>query len=120
MLYTVFRTWCVALLPLVPSEKSLTAPQMVVVVGISFNLIIIRVDQGIAVGETYVGSTHLPSIPLHFRSSEHAQQDRTVGTGMQVLVTSVVDQEREPSEFGKDTTSVVSTENGPKAHWGAV
>lgn len=58
--------------------------QMVVVVGISFNLIIIRVDQGTAVGDcdTYASSSASSSgadrnaaLPLHFRTCNTAATD---------------------------------------------
>ena len=49
---------------------------MVVVVGISFNLIIVRVDQGLAVGDTTVADSDAAAaagpregISLHFRAS---------------------------------------------------
>jgi hypothetical protein len=93
---------------------------MIMAIGISFNLIIIRVDQGVAVGDTYADTADPPTVPLHFRSPESAQQDGTVGTGIEVLVTRVVDQEHKLLDLGKDTVSTMSAGGGSKARWDAV
>ena len=86
--------------------------QMVIVVGISFNLIIIRVDQGIAVGATYADTTTTPnSIPLHFRSSERST------TGVEVVISSTTD--RELTDPRKVSVASAGAE-GPKSYWDVV
>ena len=74
---------------------------MVITVGISFNLIIIRVDKGVAVGETYVDSQPMTSIPLSFRSN---QQRRGANSGVEVMVSQDIDYGA--SSITKDTVSV--------------
>ena len=90
---------------------------MVITVGISFNLIIIRVDQGIAVGETTYVNTQ-PSIPLQFRSQQR-QQDSS-GKNLEVMVSSEVEHDREFSGYGKETVSVGSTGLNSKPRWDVV
>ena len=51
---------------------------MLVVVGISFNLIIIRVDKGIAFGDSDVGSLSAMSFPLTFLSTPREEVARNI------------------------------------------
>lgn len=83
---------------------------MVIVVGISFNLIIIRVDKGVAVGETYVDSGPITSIPLSFRSGPR----KGANSGVEVSISRDVDYQA--SSIAKDNVSV----GGHKGAWEAV
>ena len=90
--------------------------QMVVVVGISFNLIIIRVDKGIAVGTTYASTTHVnTSIPLKFRSTRRTDAPAS-SAGVEVVISTDVDRDNGDVEQGKDTSSMAT---GPKMAWPA-
>jgi hypothetical protein len=75
---------------------------MLIVVGISFNLIIIRVDQGTAVGPTYA-ETKAATIPLHFRSSPSTTQNETEPGQLRVKITTAVDHQSQNSQIGKDS-----------------
>ncbi|THG99497.1 hypothetical protein EW026_g2856 [Hermanssonia centrifuga] len=92
------------------------AETMVVVIGISFNLIIIRVDKGIAVGPgTYVETS--PSIPLNLR---RGPTHHTTTYGMEVEVDVAV--LRDSGDMGRvhgdqctsDTTKGSITEDATK------
>ncbi len=98
---------------------------MVVVVGISFNLIIIRVDKGIAVGGnngTYAETA--PSIPLNFR--RHPPNHTTtydLEVSVDVSVSRDVDQDTDHRDLdtvdgGKDSVTVASGDADAK--WQAV
>jgi hypothetical protein len=95
---------------------------MVVVVGISFNLIIIRVNKGIAVGDTPATNTHTsstPSIPLHLLRSRRTQ--RAADVGVEVTVSTVVHQDHDPIDNQKTAAnSIVSDGEAPKRDWDAV
>lgn len=84
--------------------------QMVVVVGISFNLIIIRVDKGIAVGGTYVPTTQATSIPLKIRTGRSTQGSN----GVEVMISRDVDLEGPEQNIvrvgNSDGASIRSTE----------
>lgn len=91
---------------------------MVVAIGISFNLIIIRVDQRTAsTSSTYptnaLHAAAAPSIPLHFIShADRTTVDTTPG-GMEVLVSSVVE-----SSSSKGYDEVLS--ESAKGRWESV
>jgi hypothetical protein len=77
---------------------------MLIVIGISFNLLIIRIDQGTAVGPTYM-ETGGATIPLHFRSGQSIVQDGTEPRRLQVKITTVIDHPTQGSQIGKDSMS---------------
>lgn len=86
---------------------------MVVVVGISFNLIIIRVDRGLAVEHTYAGpSAH----SLRFHTTTDHSAASAAAPGVQVVMTSVVD-----CDGAKDAASVASAPSSAgKRDWDMV
>lgn len=88
---------------------------MIMTVGISFNLIIIRVHEGLAVGKTFPDTQHVGSLPLHFRS-EHSHHS-TTGMDIEVTIESTVDCDLDGSGHTKDTLSEMSV---PKVQWEAI
>ncbi len=110
---TVRFSW---ILPNFEYVDQMYGTQMVVVIGISFNLIIIRVDKGIAVGPgTYVETS--PSIPLNLR---RGPTHHTTTYGMEVEVDVAV--LRDSGDMGRvhgdqctsDTTKGSITEDATK------
>lgn len=85
----------------------LNSPQVVIVVGISFNLIIIRVNRGLAVGHKTYADGQPPSLPLEFSLSRLSATDAE-NRNIQVLVTSVVDRDCEALGYDKDALTSVT------------
>ncbi|GJF00792.1 hypothetical protein PsYK624_170930 [Phanerochaete sordida] len=85
---------------------------MIMTVGISFNLIIVRVDRRADATETAQATQNRASIPLHFRA------ERSQATlGIEVTVDRVVARDVEAGSMIKDSVSVVSM---PKTQWEAM
>ena len=78
--------------------------QMVVVVGISFNLVIVRVDRGVATQSTYVETE--PTIPLRFLSRQ-VVPNSAVG----IVLSRGVEQTRLSSDTVKDDVSLPGVRN---------
>ena len=87
--------------------------------GITFNLIIVRVDQGVAVGTTCVASA--PAIPLQFRTAAarrtaDSEAETETGRGAVVGERSVGGGEGEVGEMAKDDASLLRSAR--KDGWG--
>jgi hypothetical protein len=73
-----------------------TTPQMIVSVGISFNLIIVRVKQGVAIGDTEPGLC-CNTVPLRFVTVPPTQ-DMVADGSMEVVITTTIGKEQDQED----------------------